>query len=150
MNSRSIKCLASRLAATAAFATMVAMPLVSAAGPRYGEPNVSIFTDSTGAGYAMGTLGGTRDSADLIQRLSCLVSRNETTSSSGAKTRTASVTCSARDTARKTVSCTTTSDAMANALSGVSNDSLLEFHFDAAGKCTDVIVYESTSLERKS
>jgi hypothetical protein len=39
---------------------------------------------------------------------------------------------------------------MANALSGTTNDSLIEFHFDAAGKCTDIVVYESTSLERKS
>jgi hypothetical protein len=139
-----------RLAMSAAFATLVALPQLSAAGPRYGDPGVTIFTDSSGGGYAMGTLGGTRDSADLIQRLSCLVSRTETTSASGARTRTTSVTCSARDTTRRTVSCTSTSDAMANALSGTSNDSLLEFHFDAAGKCTDIVVYESTSLERKS
>ena len=121
----------------------------AAAGPRYGEPNVQIFLDGSGGGRAMGTLGGVRNSADSIQRLSCLVSRNETTSASGARTRSTSVTCIARDTARLSVSCSATSDAMANALSGASNDSLLEFQFDASGRCTDIIVYESTSLERK-
>lgn len=127
----------------------LAISVTVAAGPRYGRPGVDIFVDTSGAGYAMGTLGGTRNSADLVQRLSCLVSRNETTSSSGAKTRSTSVTCIARDTARRTVSCTSTSDTMAAALSGTSNDSLLEFHFDATGKCTDIVVYESASLERK-
>jgi hypothetical protein len=127
----------------------LAIAATALAGPRYGKPNVEIFLDGSGAGYAMGTLGGTRNSTDLVQKLSCLVARNETTSSSGAKTRSTSVTCIARDVSRVTVSCTSTSDAMANALSGTSNDSLLEFHFDATGKCTDIVVYESASLERK-
>jgi hypothetical protein len=140
-----------RLAGLISAAALVCLAVSAAyAGPRYGQPGVSIFVDGTGAGYAMGTLGGTRDSADVNERLSCLVSRSETTSSSGAKTRSTSVSCSARDTSRRTVSCTATTEAMANALSGVSNDSLLEFHFDRNAKCTDIVVYESTSLERKS
>ena len=134
---------------SAAMVTALSAAAVAIAGPHYSQPGVTIFVDSTGAGNAMGTLGGTRNSADLNERLACLVSRTETTSSSGAKSRSTSVTCSARDTSRRTVSCTSTSDAMANALSGVSNDSLLEFHFDRNAKCTDIVVYESTSLERK-
>jgi len=126
----------------------VAMPVL-AAPPHYGRPGVEIFTDDTGAGYAMGTLGGTRNSADLNERLSCLVSRTESVSTSGAVTRSTSVNCSARDTARRTVSCTSTSDSMANALNGTSNDALIEIHFNASGQCTDIVVYESASLERK-
>lgn len=141
----------SRVAGIAIAAALLSLVVADGAfaGPRYGDPSVTISDDGAGGGKAMGTLGGVRNSADRFERLACLVSRSETTSASGAKTRSASVSCSARNTARRTVSCSSTSDALASALSGASNDSLIEFYFNASGQCTDIIVYESASLERK-
>ena len=115
------------------------------AGASYGQPGVFIGLSADGSGRAYGTLGGTRNSADVSERISCFVARTETTSG----TRSTSITCTARDTTRRSVSCTSTSAAVALGFNGSMSDGLIEFVWDAAGKCTNIIAYESSSLERK-
>ena len=133
----------------AAVAACAAFSVAAIAGSRYGQPSVSIAPDSSGGGIVMGTLGGVRNSASTVERLMCSITRNETTSSAGVVSRFTSVSCSARDVNGVLASCVSNNDAHAMALDGASNDSLIEFHYNAAGKCTSMIVYESASLERK-
>jgi hypothetical protein len=135
-----------RIAVTAACAAMASMAY---AGIHYGLPSVSIYQASDGSGYAMGTLGGVRNSANTRERLACTVTRTETTTAAGVVRRSSSVSCGARDGGNVVASCVSTQEKHAIALNGVSNDSLIEFHYDAAGTCTTIWVYESASLERK-
>lgn len=135
-----------RIVVTAACAVMASMAY---AGSRYGQPSVSIYKASDGSGYAMGTLGGVRNSVSRVERLSCAVSRSESTNSRGIVVRTTAVDCAARDNGGILANCSSKQEKHAVALNGVSNDSLIEFHFDATGQCTTIWVYESASLERK-
>jgi len=118
------------------------------AGIRYGQPSVSINAFPEGGGVVMGTLGGVRNSTSN-ERLSCTVTRTETTSSTGRVSRSTVVSCGARDKNNVLASCTSRNEALAVPLDGASNDSLIEFHYDAAAQCTNIVVYESASLERK-
>jgi len=119
------------------------------AGPRYTPPGVQIFLNGIG-GYAEGTLGGTRNSANTVERITCTVTREEFLSATGTLTaRETLVVCMARNAAGRTVSCASESEAIANGLAGLSNDGLLRFTFDANAQCTDILVYESSSLEVK-
>jgi|SRR5688572_13829120 len=139
-----------RIAVTAACAaTAVAMASAAYAGVRYGLPSVSIYQATDGSGYAMGTLGGVRNSVNTRERLACTVTRTETTSAAGAIRRSTAVNCSARDGNNVVATCVSTQEKHAVALNGVSNDSLVEFHYDVAGNCSTIWVYESASLERK-
>jgi hypothetical protein len=140
-----------RIAVKAACAGLASAAIASVAyaGSRYGQPSVSIHQATDGSGYAMGTLGGVRNSANTRERLFCTVTRTETTSAAGAVRRSTSVSCGARDGNDVVASCVSTQEKHAVALNGVSNDSLIEFHYDAAGTCTTIWVYESASLERK-
>jgi hypothetical protein len=129
----------------------IAAALASAAalaGIRYGQPSVSINAYPEGGGVVMGTLGGVRNSTSN-ERLSCTVTRSETTNSAGRVSRSTVVSCGARDANNVVVNCTSRNEALAVPLDGASNDSLIEFHYDAAAQCTNIIVYESASLERK-
>jgi hypothetical protein len=119
------------------------------AGARYGQPGVSITPSSDGGGRAMGTLGGVRNSANTRERLACTVTRTETTNSAGVSTRATAVNCLARDKDNVTATCVSRDEKHAAALDGASNDSLIEFNYDAAANCTTIWVYESASLERK-
>jgi hypothetical protein len=128
--------------ACAASATVVA-------GPRYTPPGVQIFLNGNG-GYAEGTLGGTRNSANNVERIRCTVTREENLSATGALlSRETLLVCIARNAAGRTASCASESEAIANGLNGLSNDGLLRFSFDANAQCTDILVYESSSLEVK-
>jgi hypothetical protein len=140
-----------RIAVTAACAAIASSAGVSVAlaGVRYGSPSVTIFSTSDGGGYAMGTLGGVRNSAGTRERLYCAVTRSETTNSRGGLLQTTTVICGARSAANVSVTCISTQEKHGAALNGVSNDSLIEFHYDASGNCTNIWVYESASLERK-
>jgi hypothetical protein len=128
---------------------LVAMPTPVEAGKHYEDPGVSIFLNADGSGRAMGTIGGTRNSANVVERISCFVARQETVSG-GTTRRTTSVTCAARDTTRRSITCTSTSATVALGLNGVMSDGLLEFVWDKTGKCTNIIAYESSSTERKA
>jgi hypothetical protein len=132
----------------AACVLMAGAMSVAVAGPRYSVAGVVRISDD-GAGNLVveGTLGEARNSSNDAHRLSCQHSRSETTSSSGAVSRTATVVCSARNTERS-ITCVSTSEAIANALTGVSNDALIELHIRGT-TCTDIIVYESSGLIRK-
>ena len=66
----------------------------------------------------------------------------------GLISRTTRVTCSASN-AERSVMCLSGSEALANALNGVSNDALLEVHISGI-ICTDIIVYESSGTIRKA
>lgn len=133
----------------AAWATMAATLSVATAGPRYNVAGVVRITDD-GAGNLVveGTLGEVRNSSNDAHRLTCQQSRSETTSASGAVSRSTIVICSARNTERS-VSCVSRSDALADALNGASNDALIELHLTGT-TCTDIIVYESSGLIRKN
>jgi len=138
--------------ASSRIAVMTACALVTSvamAGNRYSQPSVKITPNADGSGYAGGTLGGVRNSASTVERLSCTVTRTETTGSNGLPVQRSQVSCVARDAAGVVASCTSVQEKFAAALDGVSNDSLIEFTYSAAGACTKITVYESASLERK-
>ena len=119
------------------------------AGPRYNVPGVvSITAEGTNGWRVEGTLGEVRNSSNDAHRLSCQVSRSETTNSSGVVTRTASVVCQARNTERSVI-CVGSGEALANALNGASNDALIELHI-VGSSCKEIIVYESAGLIRKA
>jgi hypothetical protein len=119
------------------------------AGPRYAVNGVvSITSEGTDAWRIEGTLGEVRSSPNDAHRLSCQVSRSESTASSGAVTRTALVICQARNTERSMV-CIGSTEALANALDGASNDALIELHV-VGSSCKQIVVYESSGLVRKS
>jgi hypothetical protein len=132
-----------RIAVCAAFTS------TALAGIRYGQPSVSITPLTGGGGHAMGTLGGVRNSANTLERLACAVTRTEITNAAGVASRATVVSCNARDKNGVTAACASRDERHAVALDGASNDSLIEFHYDAAANCTTVWVYESSSLERK-
>jgi hypothetical protein len=135
-----------RIAVMAACAVMAS---AAYAGSRYSQPGVVITPNADGSGYAGGTLGGVRNSANTVERLSCTVTRTEVTGANGLPVQSSTVSCVARDANGVVASCTSAQEKFAAALNGVSNDSLIEFLYNAAGNCTRVTVYESASLERK-
>src|SRR3954462_6540062 len=92
------------------------------AGIRYGDPGVTIVMDPDGnGGRAYGTLGGTRNSANSIERISCAVNRVEDPSVTP-PARSTMVTCGARDKNNTFVSCTSASDTVADSLNGLAAD----------------------------
>lgn len=139
--------------AIVAIATLISasalVSTVSLAGNRYSPSGVVITRNADGTGFASGTLGGARNSANTVEKLSCAVVRLDSINAAGAPSRSTTVSCLARDAANVSVTCVSTLETHATALDGVSNDSLIEFAYDAAGRCTLVTVYESASLERK-
>ena len=143
-NSKSLQRAGIAAGAAALFAT------AALAGPRYSQPSVSIAKFADGGGHVMGTLGGVRNSASQVERLSCTVSRAESTSAGGQIVHTTLVSCAARDKNNLQATCTSTSDAFANALNGLSADGLIDFTYNSSGACTDITVYESASLEEKA
>jgi hypothetical protein len=143
---RSSKGRQAALVATAAF-TAFAIATGALAGIRYSDPGVTIQRNPDGSGRAYGTLGGTRNSASTLERLACTVTRAE--SAANPPVPTTLVSCSARDKNNVSVVCTSTSDAVGDSLDGLANDGLIEFTWNSGGVCTDVSVYESSSLERK-
>lgn len=137
-----------RAAVTCAAVAAALASAAALAGIRYGEPSVSITAYPEGGGVVMGTLGGVRNSTSN-ERLSCTVTRSETTNAAGRVSRSTVVACAARDKNNVLASCSSRNEALAVPLDGASNDSLIEFHYDAAAQCTNIVVYESASLERK-
>jgi len=136
------------IASAAAVWVMVA-GAAAYAGPRYQVTGVvSITAEGTNGWRVEGTLGEVRNSSNDAHRLMCQQSRTEATSSSGSVVRTTVVVCQARNTER-TVTCLSTSAAIADALNGASNDALLELHISGT-QCTDIIVYESSGLIKKA
>jgi hypothetical protein len=132
-----------------AVSMMAALSAAAVAGPRYNVSGVvSITAEGTSGWRVEGTLGEVRNSSNDAHRISCQQSRSETTSTSGAVSRTTRVVCQARNTDRSVI-CIATSEALANALSGASNDALLELHISGT-TCTDIVVYESSGLIKKS
>lgn len=119
------------------------------AGPRYNVPGVvSITLDANGNWVAQGTLGEVRNSSNDAHYITCSQTRTEVIGVGGQISRTTRVTCAAANTERS-VMCLSGSEALANALNGVSNDALLEVHMSGS-ICTDIIVYESSGTIRKA
>jgi hypothetical protein len=119
------------------------------AGARYGMPNVTITRNADGSGGAYGTLGGVRNSAFPGEKLSCTASRSVVLNAVGAEVKVTTVACVAIDKNGVSAVCTSNKEEVADLLIGVSNDSLIDFSFNAAGTCTNIAVYESSPLERK-
>jgi len=132
-----------------AIAAAALVATASLAGPRYQPPGVSIRLNADGSGYAAGTLGGTRNSENNVERLLCSVTRSENRPTTGAIQRSTFVNCIARDSSGATASCTSENDVIGSGLIGLSNDGFIQFNFDFRGNCTDILVYQSASLERK-
>jgi hypothetical protein len=130
------------LAATA-FAT------AALAGARYALPSVTVIKNADGSGQAYGTLGGVRNSAFPGEKLSCTASRSVVLNAAGAEVKVTTVVCVAIDKNGVSAVCSSNKEEYADLLSGISNDSLIDFNFNAAGTCTNFAVYESSSLERK-
>ena len=127
--------------------------LISAAalaGNRFNPPGVTITRNADGSGFVSGTLGGTRNTANTVESLSCTVVRTEVINAAGVPGRSTTVSCIARDKNSLSASCVSTLESHATVLDGVSNDSLIEFRYDANGRCASMTVYESASLERKN
>ena len=95
-----------------------------------------------------GTLGEVRNSSNAAHYISCTQTRTEVLDANGSPSRTTRVTCSASNTERSVI-CLSGSEAIANALNGVSNDALLELHISGS-ICKDIIVYESSGTIRKA
>ncbi len=132
----------------AALVALAAAISAAVAGPRYNVPGVvRISDDGAGKLVVEGTLGEVRNSANDAHRLMCQQSRSETINSAGTVSRVTSVICSARN-AERAVACISSSESIANALNGASNDALIELHITGAS-CTNIIVYESSGLIRK-
>jgi hypothetical protein len=130
-------------------AILIGFASAAAAGPRYNVPGVvRISPDANGGWVVEGTLGEVRNSPDNVHRISCLQTRTENLNADGMLVRTARVTCQASNTERS-VACMSSSEAVANALNGVSNDALLELHI-VGSSCTDIVVYESSGMIRKA
>ncbi len=131
----------------ACFAGMTAQ-----AGPRYSESGygqVAIQTDASG-GYAEGALGVVRNSTNTTEYISCTVSRTEVVNSSGVVVRSVSgISCTAVDAGGQRVSCISNDPVLLDAFVGVSSESVIGFEFDTDAVCTDVVVYESSTLDRK-
>lgn len=138
-----------RRAGLVSAAVLMGFVSTAGAGPRYNVSGVvSITAEGTNGWRVEGTLGEVRNSTNDAHRLSCQVSRSETTSTSGTVTRSSSVVCQARN-AERSVICVSTSEALANALNGASNDALIELHM-VGTSCKDIIVYESSGLIKKA
>jgi hypothetical protein len=101
----------------------------------------------TASRYAVGTLGAARNSADTVQYISC----SRTASVSGGN----NVSCAARnaDATPITVSCFVTDPAQVAALSpaleAMNGDSRVYFYWDSAGRCTNIVVQNSSYFEPK-
>ena len=122
---------------------------IAAAAPRYTVAGVvRIAEDGAGKLVVEGTLGEVRNSSDDAHKLMCQQSRSETTNAAGSIVRSTVVVCQARNTERS-VACVSTSEAIANALSGAGNDALIELRI-TGNTCSDIIVYESSGLIRKN
>ena len=135
-----------------AIAALTAANAIGAAeaGAKYSVPGVVISLNADGSGYAEGTLGGTRNSANSVERIYCSVRRTEILDAAGAVSNTVtSVTCLARNAGNQSVICRSPSDAIGSQLNGISSDSLITFYFDNRGNCTAINNYSSSSLERK-
>jgi hypothetical protein len=126
-----------------AFSTMMAATIASA-GPK-NTVALDISPLPNGATVFSGSLGATRNSTSNAERISCSVTRHQGTSSTFTV-----VTCNARDKDSNSVSCTSSSEAFAEAVSGLRNDGLLEIAFNADGTCTAVEIDESSDLVRKN
>ena len=136
-------------AVPATIVSSIVLATAAVAGPRYSAPGVTIVRNADGSGNVVGTLGGARNSASPIEKLSCSVSRTAVTNAAGQEVRSTSVVCSATDVNGATAACSSNKESYADTLSGLSNDGLVDFSFNAAGACTALHVYESSSLERK-
>jgi hypothetical protein len=130
-------------------AILIGFVSAAEAGSRYNVPGVvSITLDGNGNWVVEGSLGEVRNSSNDAHFISCTQTRSEVINAGGAISRTTRVTCQARNTERS-VMCVSGSEAVANALNGVSNDALLELHISGV-TCTDIIVYESSGTIRKA
>jgi hypothetical protein len=130
-------------------AILMGFVTAAGAGPRYKVPGVvSITLDANGNLVVQGTLGEVRNSSDDAHYINCTQTRSEVPGVGGLFTRTTRVNCSASN-AERSVFCLSGSEALANALSGASNDALLEVHISGS-ICTDIIVYESSGTIRKA
>ena len=91
-----------------------------------------------------------RNSTNTTEHISCTVSRTEVLNSNDAVVRYVSgISCTAVDANGQRVSCTSNNQTVVDAFVGVSSDSLIGFEFDTNGACTEVVVYESSTLDRK-
>jgi hypothetical protein len=123
---------------------------VASAGQVFSKPGVVISLKADGSGYAEGTLGGIRNTANNVERLLCSVKRTEILNAAGDVAANSTVTsCSARDANNQTVMCRASTDTIGNQLNGIANDSLVTFYFNNKGTCTAINIYSSSSMERK-
>jgi len=93
---------------------------------------VSIFVDSTGAGHFVGALGDARSSPDGKEWVGCQMTTFPGGEPSGQ--------CGASDASGRTVSCTWSGAAVAQAVQSISSASRLRVSFDASAHCTFVTV----------
>jgi hypothetical protein len=132
----------------AAWMSIAGMVSVAAAGPRYNVAGVvRIADDGAGKLVVEGTLGEVRNSSSDAHKLMCQQSRTENLNAAGSIVRSTVVVCQARNTERS-VACVSTSEAVANALSGAANDALIQLRI-TGNNCTDITVYESSGLIKK-
>lgn len=87
----------------------------------------STVTVNTTSRYATGALGSARNSADSVQYIGCSV-----TDSAGS----AFVSCSARNSAGRFASCTSSDVGKVSAASSINSDSYIYFRYDSSGVCT--------------
>jgi hypothetical protein len=100
---------------------------------------VRIFTDASG-GTAMGCLGDARHSADQFQVLECQLFRD------GGPVQ---LSCTAEDSTRRGVSCTSTDPVLIDMSHAINGDSCLWFRWDVNQHCVGLQVQNSSRFTPK-
>ena len=126
--------------AVAALVAGVGLSGTAQAGAK-GANNVYVSASSR---VAQGDLGQARSTADSTQFLGCYTQSYR--NASGAFEQ---VNCQARDTAGVYYSCWATEPELVRAARAISGDSFLFFAGDAAGKCTSILVDQSSLYQPK-
>jgi hypothetical protein len=105
------------------------------AGKKYGNPVVINTTYK----FWQGGIGAARNSPDTVQELGCQVQASTTLW----------MVCRARDAQNNFVSCFSTDPKFVSAAQSVNGDSHLNVMWDGTGKCTQVTVYNESTMEPK-
>jgi hypothetical protein len=108
------------------------------AGSKYtGDGHVKINRNADGSGLAVGYLGMVYNGNGLVEYLGCQKSAQDR------------VFCHARTESEDRVTCTVTSNYLAQSVASMSPDARVIFSFNAKGVCTGISVQHSSEYEDK-
>jgi hypothetical protein len=128
-----------RISKIAAMTLVTAGIAASAFGGQRGVTNV-VINDTLR--IARGTVSGARNSLDNVQIMQCSYGINSAS--------TVSVVCMARDAAGTARTCITQNPQFVNMAATLQGDSILEFRWDADGRCTSLSIVMSSTSDPKA